>query len=606
MERNVLSAFGGLPQINAAATANVPSFAVVDVDSDDGMVGSDDSPPELVNEPKSKTCANFPVNEEFEEEEVGGHGRAKSLSLGGGLLASLSHQQSQAADAPQPSNSFSAQPASRSANLGRPMASSLRVSSPQNANNSGRLYEKTVARTMAASYTQAANPNTSSSSITSRGSATRVSPTGQQAMWDRVVTFSDGNGTQNGMRQNAASPVQPQVAAAFESLTNSGRLFEMAQQQQQQQQQQLLALQAQAVAQHVQAQAAQAQVQAQVQAQAQAQAQAHAQRTMAQAHINAAHPNCSSSSILSQHSMSSAAQSPRTVVISTASNPAHSGNLQRFVETDGRQSGYNSAVEGVNASGHFTEYAMQTSAASSPSGQHPQQMMSLGLVAGGGIPAGQQAASDDSDDDDDDARGNASLNNKRNKERLMEKLGDDMDKWDFGTRPCDHNSWDDVRSRNGVKVLRCRECQKQFKLPSYKVPRCLQFLQEGLCHRTNCHLLHVHKKKKPISERHGDFGIEVLKGVPMHPVAAQPTEQQPTTKRTLLPDDCSSEQRLLGIKEEMRVRISQYQELAQLVVVCEKELAVSPSICVDCKFQKSLTPYCGKTGLTHEGHPAPK
>ena len=49
-------------------------------------------------------------------------------------------------------------------------------------------------------------------------------------------------------------------------------------------------------------------------------------------------------------------------------------------------------------------------------------------------------------------------------------------------RPCKHNDWDDVRTRKGAKILRCRTCQAKWKLPSAKVPRCTPFLA-GHCER---------------------------------------------------------------------------------------------------------------------------
>lgn len=58
-----------------------------------------------------------------------------------------------------------------------------------------------------------------------------------------------------------------------------------------------------------------------------------------------------------------------------------------------------------------------------------------------------------------------------------------------------HNEWDDVRTRKGVKVLRCRVCKQQFKLPSKDVPRCAEFLQDARCREVQCGLLHVHKQK---------------------------------------------------------------------------------------------------------------
>eukprot|EP01063_Lacrimia_lanifica_P032134 TRINITY_DN5436_c0_g3_i1.p1 TRINITY_DN5436_c0_g3~~TRINITY_DN5436_c0_g3_i1.p1 ORF type:complete len:563 (+),score=193.40 TRINITY_DN5436_c0_g3_i1:64-1752(+) len=80
--------------------------------------------------------------------------------------------------------------------------------------------------------------------------------------------------------------------------------------------------------------------------------------------------------------------------------------------------------------------------------------------------------------------------------------------------PCKHNDWDDVRTRKGAKILRCRVCQSKWKLPSARVPRCSPFLS-GHCERGNgCPLVHVHKRKSNLLERYEKFGDSVLRGVP--------------------------------------------------------------------------------------------
>eukprot|EP00755_Sulcionema_specki_P018773 Sspe_Gene.67718::Locus_39960_Transcript_2_2_Confidence_0.667_Length_2313::g.67718::m.67718 len=81
-------------------------------------------------------------------------------------------------------------------------------------------------------------------------------------------------------------------------------------------------------------------------------------------------------------------------------------------------------------------------------------------------------------------------------------------------RPCSHNDWDDVRTRKGAKILRCRTCQGKWKLPSAKVPRCTPFLS-GHCEKgASCPMAHVHKKKSNLVERFEKFGDSVLRGVP--------------------------------------------------------------------------------------------
>ena len=62
-------------------------------------------------------------------------------------------------------------------------------------------------------------------------------------------------------------------------------------------------------------------------------------------------------------------------------------------------------------------------------------------------------------------------------------------------RPCLHNDWDDVRTRKGSKILRCRLCQRKWKLQSSTVARCASFLQNICPNGLQCAYLHVHKKK---------------------------------------------------------------------------------------------------------------
>eukprot|EP01059_Diplonema_ambulator_P014963 TRINITY_DN25_c1_g4_i1.p2 TRINITY_DN25_c1_g4~~TRINITY_DN25_c1_g4_i1.p2 ORF type:complete len:131 (+),score=30.75 TRINITY_DN25_c1_g4_i1:62-454(+) len=79
-------------------------------------------------------------------------------------------------------------------------------------------------------------------------------------------------------------------------------------------------------------------------------------------------------------------------------------------------------------------------------------------------------------------------------------------------RPCDHNDWDDVRTRSGFKVLRCRICQGRWKLLNRSVNRCMAFLH-NCCDDTGCGMLHVRRKKCTVMERYDRFGDSVLKGV---------------------------------------------------------------------------------------------
>ena len=411
---------------------------------------------------------------------------------------------------------------------------------------------------------QANQANASSSSITSKGSQSGSSPTtGQQkVLWD-TVKFGDqvnptrraGTASATVMRDSLQNVSVVSAPSQFDNLASSNILYDstawqiaaqqqaeqiqqaqaqqvqaqhaqqaqqaqQAQAQQAQQQQQMQAAQQQqllmqvahgqmAQVQLVHVNPQQAQVQAQVaHAQAQAQAQAHAQAQVQNVHIvqQGTQPvqmvmvpqtNCSSSSILSHHS--SATGSPRAQMMNNASYLTMSGNLQQYTDSDaeptqrpernqrrnqndGRQSGYSSGTD--------------MNGIQDPDNVHELQQKRLTHLLTATDPTGKV----DKKLTDGLTKGEIALRNHIvNKQRLIEKLGDGAG-WDWGTRPCEHNSWDDVRSRNGVKVLRCRVCLKQFKLPSYKVPRCLQFLQDSSCHKPNCELLHVHKKKRLMSE----------------------------------------------------------------------------------------------------------
>ncbi|KAJ9437488.1 hypothetical protein DIPPA_34795 [Diplonema papillatum] len=168
-------------------------------------------------------------------------------------------------------------------------------------------------------------------------------------------------------------------------------------------------------------------------------------------------------------------------------------------------------------------------------------------------------------------------------------------------RPCDHNNWDDVRTRNGVKVLRCRVCQKQFKLISKTVPRCAQFLQEGTCEKPVCSQLHVHKKKKPLNERHNEFGEDVLKGVPAKTVCkvldrAKGAESEKDVDKKKKKEQQTS---LACLKNMYEQHASRVRELAALITAREKKSKQAPTICAVCSMTVSL-PFCALTGARHE------
>lgn len=72
------------------------------------------------------------------------------------------------------------------------------------------------------------------------------------------------------------------------------------------------------------------------------------------------------------------------------------------------------------------------------------------------------------------------------------------------SRPCDHNDWDKVRDKRGWVVLRCRECDVQWRLRPEKVAagRCDAFATDDGCRVHGlCPLLHVHRRKRASEER---------------------------------------------------------------------------------------------------------
>eukprot|EP01064_Diplonema_japonicum_P039238 TRINITY_DN978_c4_g1_i1.p1 TRINITY_DN978_c4_g1~~TRINITY_DN978_c4_g1_i1.p1 ORF type:complete len:181 (+),score=35.77 TRINITY_DN978_c4_g1_i1:35-544(+) len=79
--------------------------------------------------------------------------------------------------------------------------------------------------------------------------------------------------------------------------------------------------------------------------------------------------------------------------------------------------------------------------------------------------------------------------------------------------PCQHNDWDDVRTRKGIKVLRCRVCHVVWKQKSSGAARCMAYLH-GCCPYTSseCQLPHVHRRKKarqPLVEITPDRFVEI-------------------------------------------------------------------------------------------------
>eukprot|EP00756_Hemistasia_phaeocysticola_P019881 Hpha_TRINITY_DN15687_c5_g3::TRINITY_DN15687_c5_g3_i1::g.99106::m.99106 len=88
-------------------------------------------------------------------------------------------------------------------------------------------------------------------------------------------------------------------------------------------------------------------------------------------------------------------------------------------------------------------------------------------------------------------------------------------------RPCPHNAWDDVRTRKGCKVLRCRVCQELWRLPSGLVHRCQPFFNGCCPHPTTCRLLHIFRQKETLEERQANFGAALVTRRARVPAAGQ-------------------------------------------------------------------------------------
>eukprot|EP00754_Rhynchopus_humris_P028055 Rhum_TRINITY_DN15126_c0_g2::Rhum_TRINITY_DN15126_c0_g2_i1::g.139888::m.139888 len=82
-----------------------------------------------------------------------------------------------------------------------------------------------------------------------------------------------------------------------------------------------------------------------------------------------------------------------------------------------------------------------------------------------------------------------------------------------GESPCDHNDWDNVRIKKGNHSLRCRVCQKQWKVHHSLFQRCPVFVQ-GLCDKNQaCGFVHIHQFKESLKDRNSRFGGDVLSRV---------------------------------------------------------------------------------------------
>eukprot|EP01060_Flectonema_neradi_P001685 TRINITY_DN11021_c0_g2_i1.p1 TRINITY_DN11021_c0_g2~~TRINITY_DN11021_c0_g2_i1.p1 ORF type:complete len:342 (+),score=61.34 TRINITY_DN11021_c0_g2_i1:34-1026(+) len=187
---------------------------------------------------------------------------------------------------------------------------------------------------------------------------------------------------------------------------------------------------------------------------------------------------------------------------------------------------------------------------------------------------------------------------KTDKDREKEKEKEEMIKFVVANKPCDHNDWDDVRTRNGTKVLRCRTCQTQFKLASKTVPRCIPFLQEGYCKlNSECLQLHVHKKKKPLPERLDQFGRKVLKGVPDR------TWKKAMGRGGTAKENESIEGLLEQLRQNTLQRVEMITRLQELVTSRPQEECLV-TICSECSMLTDSTPFCSQTGAPHAPSPA--
>eukprot|EP00755_Sulcionema_specki_P021394 Sspe_Gene.74123::Locus_45575_Transcript_1_1_Confidence_1.000_Length_1274::g.74123::m.74123 len=82
-------------------------------------------------------------------------------------------------------------------------------------------------------------------------------------------------------------------------------------------------------------------------------------------------------------------------------------------------------------------------------------------------------------------------------------------------RPCSHNSWDNVRTKRGWAILRCRKCQGQWRIRPADIVRCPNFKGNELdcphCPEGDaCDLLHIHftrvKREQVLKERRKAMG----------------------------------------------------------------------------------------------------
>jgi len=84
----------------------------------------------------------------------------------------------------------------------------------------------------------------------------------------------------------------------------------------------------------------------------------------------------------------------------------------------------------------------------------------------------------------------------------------------FVARPCEHNSWDNVRVKKDKTTLRCRVCQLQWKVDNINLreaTKCQEFHAHGRCSKGDkCTKVHVHRCKLNLSKRKTIWGDSLL------------------------------------------------------------------------------------------------
>jgi len=84
----------------------------------------------------------------------------------------------------------------------------------------------------------------------------------------------------------------------------------------------------------------------------------------------------------------------------------------------------------------------------------------------------------------------------------------------FVDRPCEHNSWDNVRVKKDKTTLRCRVCQLQWKVDHTDLregAKCPEFHASGRCSKGDrCQKIHIHRCKLNLSKRKAIWGEQLL------------------------------------------------------------------------------------------------